>query len=49
MYNQVKNADIIIPEGGHNTTAISLLVHHLQTHLKNQGIDIDINNNAATM
>ncbi len=31
-----KNADIIIPEGGHNQAALSLLVHHLQNHLQKQ-------------
>lgn len=37
-----KNADIIIPEGGHNTTAIGLLVNHLISHLRGQDIDFTI-------
>ena len=37
-----KHSDIIIPEGGHNTTALSLLVHHLQTHLAQQGINVKL-------
>lgn len=30
-----RNANIIIPEGGYNTTAMEMLQNHIQNHLKN--------------